>query len=305
MKTIEQIQQELRAPFPKQDLEFRVGRSGVGKKGPWASLLAYITSRAVFDRLDAVVGIDCWKLTQRREGNGFICSLSLKLNGEWVVKEDGAEDTDIESYKGSLSGAAKRAAVLWGIGNYLYNVGDTWAKIVPEQTDVSRYAKTKDGTEFHWEVDWAKFPKWALPTEAETNKLVEDKSLANLKAMKESLEPGIKEESGIAPKAAGKEPLKARVVVKSAPAKAEPPAFPGGARENTPSGAGALEKIEAKKSLFQVIRQSLESATTLDELRQRFTSNTGEISKLPQGDIETLLMLKDMRKDELSKVVNF
>ena len=45
-------------PFSPDDIEWRVGN--VSKNGQRCTLLAYITSRAVMDRLDAVVGPENW-----------------------------------------------------------------------------------------------------------------------------------------------------------------------------------------------------------------------------------------------------
>ena len=46
--------------------------------------------------------------------------LELK-DGEWITKSDGADDSNIEGAKGGISDALKRAAVLFGIGRYLYH----------------------------------------------------------------------------------------------------------------------------------------------------------------------------------------
>ncbi len=42
------------------------------------------------------------------------------VSGEWVEKQDGSGPTDMEPFKGGISGALKRAAVAWGIGRELY-----------------------------------------------------------------------------------------------------------------------------------------------------------------------------------------
>jgi hypothetical protein len=46
-----------------------------------------------------------------------------------VVKSNGAGDTDVEGPKGALSDAFKRAAVLWGIGRYLYSLDSPWVAL--------------------------------------------------------------------------------------------------------------------------------------------------------------------------------
>ncbi len=54
--------------------------------------------------------------------HGVIASIAIKNpeTGEWVEKQDGSGATDMEPFKGGISGALKRAAVAWGIGRELY-----------------------------------------------------------------------------------------------------------------------------------------------------------------------------------------
>lgn len=116
---------ELAKPFPESEIEWRIGRLSPDKKK--ARLLAYITARAVMDRLDEVVGPENWTDSYRQihmEGHdGVECTLALKVNGEWVFKADAAPITKIEEMKGAYSDALKRAAVRWGIGRGLYGLG--------------------------------------------------------------------------------------------------------------------------------------------------------------------------------------
>jgi len=152
---------KLREVFPSDDIEWRVQSSGKKKNGElWAKVLAYITNRAIMDRLDKVCGPENWKNDFISAPNGgTLCGLSIKVNGEWITKWDGAENTDIESVKGGLSNAMKRAGVQWGIGRYLYNLTTGWADINPSGTHND---KLKDGTWFKWNPP--KLPGWALPT---------------------------------------------------------------------------------------------------------------------------------------------
>ena len=46
----------LRIPFPEEDIEWRIQQSGLSNGMPWALVLAYVTNRAIMDRLDDVVG---------------------------------------------------------------------------------------------------------------------------------------------------------------------------------------------------------------------------------------------------------
>ena len=83
--------------------------------------LVYIDARDVMDRLDSVFGVDGWQTKYEYLGGRMICNLSVRFDLEWITKSDGADDSSIEGAKGGISDALKRAAVLLGIGRYLYN----------------------------------------------------------------------------------------------------------------------------------------------------------------------------------------
>lgn len=129
----------LSQPFPPHEIEWRVGSTNQDKTKGLA--LAYITARHVMDRLDSVVGPANWQDRYEVHGTKTICYLSVRIGGEWIVKADGAGDSDVEAEKGSISDALKRAAVKWGIGRYLYDLGNTWVKCVP----AGRSVKIEDG----------------------------------------------------------------------------------------------------------------------------------------------------------------
>ena len=127
-KSIDQIMKELQSPFIEEELEFRVGATNMDKTMGLA--LGYVEARAIQNRLDTVVGFLNWKTAYREVQGGFLCSLSLRIDGEWISKEDGAQTTDYEPLKGGLSSAFKRVAASgWGIGRYLYNVRNQWFPI--------------------------------------------------------------------------------------------------------------------------------------------------------------------------------
>ena len=83
--------------------------------------LVYIDARDVMDRLDTVFGVDGWQTKYEYLGGRMICNLSVRFDLEWITKSDGAGDSNIEGEKGGISDSLKRAAVLLGIGRYLYN----------------------------------------------------------------------------------------------------------------------------------------------------------------------------------------
>jgi hypothetical protein len=109
-------ERQLKRPFPVGAVSFRKGPGG-------SKELAYITARDVMQRLDEVFGIDGWSDDYWYIGNRMICKLSVRMDGTWVTKADGADDTQIEGAKGGISDALKRAAVKFGIFRYAYHPG--------------------------------------------------------------------------------------------------------------------------------------------------------------------------------------
>jgi hypothetical protein len=180
------LRDQLSAHFAPTDIEWRIGQAGKKDDGTiWAKAFAYLTNRGIQDRLDDVMGPGQWRneeprIVQIADGDGkpvtaFLCGLSLKIGDEWVTKWDGAEPSDMEPVKGGLSGSMKRAAVQWGIGRYLYDLPEGWAKVGPQGQNYSSGVKvrvkgpdgrmTEERITFKW--DPPDLPKWALPETAE------------------------------------------------------------------------------------------------------------------------------------------
>lgn len=157
----------LKANFAPDEIEWRVQQSGKKGEGAWALVLAYITNRAIMDRLDEVCGPENWRNEYARapEG-GILCGISIRLDGEWITKWDGAENTDIEAVKGGLSNAMKRAAVQWGIGRYLYELEASFVKVTEKAAGKhsKRVDDTKKGVRGFW--DPPSLPGWAMPEKA-------------------------------------------------------------------------------------------------------------------------------------------
>jgi len=123
---------KLSAPFHHRDINWRVGDTNV-KKGnggrpelawgdsPVGRPLAYLKAKAVAERLDEVCGPGNWQRSHRveRGDRKMTCSIGIKIDGEWIWKENGAGDTGMQGDKGAYSDSFKRAAVGWGVGRYL------------------------------------------------------------------------------------------------------------------------------------------------------------------------------------------
>lgn len=152
-----QIQAELAMPFAPEDLEWRLQRTFEYQGETKGIAVAYVTNRAIQNRLDDVVGPENWCNEFRPwHGDGKkqaqLCGISIRFGDAFLTKWDGAEDSDIEPIKGGLSDSMKRAAVQWGIGRVLYNMdvvfvevekrGKTWC-IKKDQQERLDYAYLK------------------------------------------------------------------------------------------------------------------------------------------------------------------
>lgn len=158
---------KLAEPFPAEDIEWFIGVTTKDKSKGMA--IPFITNRAVQERLDSVCGPDGWSNEYRTLGERDIYDSNNQFSGkktsqmcgisiwsetlkEWITKWDGAEESDIEAIKGSLSSAMKRAAVQWGIGRYLYYLESPWVEIEPQ----GRSYRIKPNQQIM-------LPGWALP----------------------------------------------------------------------------------------------------------------------------------------------
>jgi hypothetical protein len=171
---------KLSDPFPAEDIEWRVSRAGVGRKGNFCFVLAYITARAIQQRLDDVCGPENWRLETPivapfgNQKAAFFCGISIKIGDEWITKWDTSEPTNIEAAKGGFSGAMKRAGAQWGIGRYLYHMDEVYADVADEKPGLDssnqwHYAKLPEkagGAVYYWKTP--NLPGWALPAEPDT-----------------------------------------------------------------------------------------------------------------------------------------
>lgn len=132
-KTREKIMRELAAPFGPDEVKAKPAVVS----GNRALALFYIDARLVMDRLDDVLGIGNWQAKYRAAEEGVVCSLSIKIGGEWIVHEDfggfSEQPDEGDKHKAAFSDALKRAAVHLGIGRYLYRLPQLWADYDPQK----------------------------------------------------------------------------------------------------------------------------------------------------------------------------
>ena len=113
----------LAEPFPSEDVEWRILAAGLGRKAIWAKAVAFITARAIQQRLDDVCGVN-WRIEEPKilvvnGQSAFAVGISIRIDNEWRTRWDVGDATSIEPAKGGFSSALKRAGCAWSIGRLI------------------------------------------------------------------------------------------------------------------------------------------------------------------------------------------
>jgi hypothetical protein len=142
----QELAAQLGAPFDPQDVDFRPQgkpRDGQGK------VVAYVDARAVQERFDEVFGPLGWSFTwEPLVITSTIQVVRGTITVDGVAKSDVGDAGDTEPSKSAVSDAIKRAAVMWGVGRYLYSLGNFYVKArevgnswVPADGEIARLRK--------------------------------------------------------------------------------------------------------------------------------------------------------------------
>ncbi len=112
-----EILQKLKEPLKITDVDFRIQSIN---KGGYATILAYKNARVDMNRLDEVCGAH-WQDKYELIDNQLFCSIGIKIDSEWIWRQDVGVESYTEKTKGRASDAFKRAGFRWGIGRELYD----------------------------------------------------------------------------------------------------------------------------------------------------------------------------------------
>ena len=132
-KDTREMQAALAKPFAPEDLEWRL--QNTIEETMRGMAVPYVTNRAIQNRLDEVCGPENWynefkPWHSNGKKDAQLCGIAIYFEGKgFIIKWDGAEDSDIEPIKGGLSDSMKRAAYQWGIGRVLYSLDTVWVDI--------------------------------------------------------------------------------------------------------------------------------------------------------------------------------
>ena len=117
-----------------------------------SNCVAYIDARDVQDLFDEVCGQDGWQVKyEEHKGNLFasIGVFSTESMG-WIWKSDCGTESQVEKQKGEASDAFKRAAVMWGVGRFLYSLKIIKIKDVIQKGN--KYVPAHNGKQI-WDIN--------------------------------------------------------------------------------------------------------------------------------------------------------
>lgn len=119
------VVRELRRPFPPESVKFKIQTNPKGPQGK-AMVVAFIDARNVGSRLNKVVGSE-WesKFSPMQAGSGLVCHLTVlgKTRCDVGWTRDWGTDMGVKT---AYSDALKRAAVQFGVGEFLYSLPRMW-----------------------------------------------------------------------------------------------------------------------------------------------------------------------------------
>ena len=125
--------ESLREPFSGREIKHRVGR--VFPDGTGGVLFLYVDARLCQERLDTVFGVAGWNTTvtvtpgTAGEGAVISCALTVNVDGTPVTRTDCCGIDDQTDVKAAVSTAFKRACAAFGIGRYLYGIGEVRVRL--------------------------------------------------------------------------------------------------------------------------------------------------------------------------------
>lgn len=119
----------LTSPIRPEEIEWRVQNQT--KDGQKLIVVPYLTNRTVMERFDKQFGWDGWENSFDEVLDGFICTITVTVEGHRTSKSDAANRTTIEAVKGGVSDSMKRCAVQFGLGRDLYR----YPRVMIETTD--------------------------------------------------------------------------------------------------------------------------------------------------------------------------
>jgi len=150
----------------KKEIPFKWRVQSTNQYG--SNCVAYVDARDVQDLLDDVCGAENWQVKYEEHKGNLFASIGINVSKgdgidvpeQWVWKSDCGTESQVEKQKGEASDAFKRAAVMWGVGRFLYSKKIIKIKQVIEKNgkyhpaengkriyDINRYCNNLNGSQ--------------------------------------------------------------------------------------------------------------------------------------------------------------
>ena len=113
----------------KKEMPFKWRVQSTNEYG--SNCVAYIDARDVQDILDDVCGAENWQVVYEEHKGNLFAKIGIRqwlsamdeftTEDSWIWKSDCGTESQVEKRKDEASDAFKRAAVMWGVGRFLYS----------------------------------------------------------------------------------------------------------------------------------------------------------------------------------------
>jgi len=110
-------------PLLAKQMPYKWRVQSFSKQKPQATCVAYIDARDVMDRLDDVCEYGWERLHTEFKGHLYSGVAIVMPDGTKLTRWDCGVESNTDAEKGEASDSFKRAAVNWGIGRFLYDMG--------------------------------------------------------------------------------------------------------------------------------------------------------------------------------------
>lgn len=134
----------------KKEMPFKWRVQSTNQYG--SNCVAYIDARDVQDLLDDVVGAENWQVKYSEHKGNLFASIGIHVDSDrkFIWKSDCGTESQVEKQKGEASDAFKRAAVMWGIGRFLYSLDIIKIKEVIQKNN--KYYPAHNGEQI-WDIN--------------------------------------------------------------------------------------------------------------------------------------------------------
>jgi hypothetical protein len=128
------IESALAQPFAINELELKP--VSTNREKTRALVITYADTRAYYDRLDATVGPDDWRVEYRQLGSAVALIARVTIGQNYREDIGECHEQDPNRWTIASAQAFKRACAAFGLGRYLYSLPRLWVDYDPDRKAV-------------------------------------------------------------------------------------------------------------------------------------------------------------------------